>query len=122
MIKVMAVDDEREAELLFKYFFKKEMKEQKLRLDFYTSAKECLEAIKEKEGDVDYILSDINMPQMNGFEFLDEVHRDFPHIKFFMVSAYENTTYRKKAREMGAYDYVSKPIDFEELKEKILNL
>jgi|SRR5690606_24399369 len=122
MIKIMAVDDEREAELLFNYFFKKEMKENKLRLDFYTSARECLEAIKENEGDVDYVLSDINMPQMDGFEFLHEVHKDYPSIKFFMVSAYENATYRKRAKEMGAFDYVSKPIDFEELKDKILSL
>lgn len=120
MITIMAVDDEKEAELLFKYFFRNEMKANELKLDFFTSAQDCLDAIKKCGGKVDYILSDINMPKMNGFEFLYEVHKDFPHIKVCMVSAYENASYRQKADEMGAYEYVAKPIDFDELKGKIL--
>jgi CheY-like chemotaxis protein len=65
------------------------------------------------------ILSDINMPGMDGLDLLAEVKRHYPELPVMMVTAYGDDERRRRARELGAVDFLSKPIDFELLKEQL---
>ena len=72
--------------------------------------------------DVVLVLSDINMPGMTGLELLKAIKKDFPTLKVMMVTAYGDDNNYKNAMDFGADDFVTKPVDFNILKEKILTL
>ncbi len=122
-MKVMVVDDETDVELLFMQQFRREIKKGIINLDFAFSAEQALEYLQGKitEGLV-LILADINMPGMNGLELLKILKERFPHLKVFIITAYGDENNYQTARQYGADDYINKPIEFEKLKEKILNL
>lgn len=122
-IHILLVDDETDTEFLFKSFFRKWIKEGKVRLSFTPDASQALDKLSLEEGkDIILILSDINMPGMDGIELLNTVKKRHPHIDVFMMTAYDNEQYRKDAKEGGALNYLTKPIDFNFLKEEILKL
>ena len=122
-MKVMVVDDETDVELLFMQQFRREIKKGIINLDFAFSAEQALEYLQGKitEGLV-LILADINMPGMNGLELLKILKERFPHLKVFIITAFGDENNYQTARQYGADDYINKPIEFEKLKEKILNL
>ena len=66
------------------------------------------------------VLSDINMPGMTGLELLGIIRKEFPTLKVMMVTAYGDQSNYDKARELGANDFVTKPVDFADLKARIL--
>ena len=68
------------------------------------------------------ILSDINMPAMNGLELLKIIKDKLPALKVFMITAYDDENNYRTAMEYGADDYITKPIDFSKLKSRILSL
>ena len=119
----MIVDDETDVELLFMQQFRRELKKGMINLDFAFSAEQALEHLQGKitEGLV-LILADINMPGMNGLELLKVVKEKFSHLKVFIITAYGDDQNYQTARQYGADDYIKKPIEFQKLKEKILNL
>ena len=122
-MKVMVVDDEQDVELLFRQHFRKEIKDGKIHMEFAFSGHECVDALKNRDkADIVLILSDINMPGMHGIELLGIIKREFPDIKVFMITAYGNDDNYRKAMELGADDYINKPIDFDGLKEKIFSI
>ncbi|EQC50061.1 response regulator [Bacteriovorax sp. DB6_IX] len=122
-IHILLVDDETDTEFLFKSFFRKWIKEGKVRLSFTPDASQALDKLSVEEGkDIILILSDINMPGMDGLELLRTVKKKYPQIDVFMMTAYDNEQYRKDAEDGGALDYLTKPIDFNYLKEEILKL
>jgi DNA-binding response OmpR family regulator len=65
------------------------------------------------------ILSDINMPGMSGFELLQKVKIDFPELKVMMISAYGDDEHQTKAKNLGADDFITKPVDFKELEARL---
>lgn len=119
-MKILIVDDERDVEMLFRQKFRKEVKSSELELLFAFSGKEALELLEmENPPKVIYVFSDINMPGMTGLELLAEVKKRFPDIKVSMISAYGDSENYKKAKESGAQEFFTKPIDFDSLKKEI---
>ena len=121
MFNLVAVDDEKDVKVLFDHFFYDEVKSGKVNLVFETSAADCLNTLKDLEGDT-IVLSDINMPEMNGIELLKEISKKFPNIKVLLVSAYEQERYFDEMQKWGAEGYISKPVDFLALKDKIFTI
>lgn len=120
-MKAMVVDDEKDVELLFRQYFRKEMQQKKIEFIFAFSGEEALQLLHamKQPPDVMIILSDINMPGMNGLELLQAVKRDFPAIRVSMITAYSDQYY-DAAMEYGADSYYTKPLDFSRLKKELL--
>jgi YesN/AraC family two-component response regulator len=122
-MKVMVVDDEEDIQSLFKQKFRKEIKAGKIEFHFALSAKAALDYLEShKKASIVLILSDINMPGMNGLELLRITKEKFPDLKIFMITAYEDETNYQTAMAYGSDDYITKPVDFDELKEKIFTI
>ncbi|QXV64133.1 response regulator [Mucilaginibacter sp. 21P] len=121
-MKILVVDDEEDVQPLFLQRFRKEIRNNEIELDFAHSGEEALEYLKEKHSEVVLILSDINMPGMSGIELLGHIREDFPMPPppvVMMVTAYGDEENYKKAMEKGANDFLTKPLDFNLLKEKL---
>lgn len=118
----MVVDDEEDVQLLFRQKFRREIKAGKIEFVFAFSGAEALEYLQSQpDHSVVLILSDINMPGMNGLELLKIIKAKFPNLKVFMITAYGDEEKYQTAMEYGADDYLQKPVAFDQLKEKILN-
>lgn len=117
----MVVDDEKDVELLFRQYFRKEMQQEMIEFIFSFSGEDAIQSLHQMKQppEVMVILSDINMPGMNGIELLQQVKKDFPAIKVSMITAYSNQYY-DAAMEHGADDFYTKPLDFRTLKQQIL--
>ena len=124
MINILMVDDEEDAASLFRQKFRKEVKDGRINLKTASSGAEALEMLKEiHQAHPLLILSDINMPGMDGLTLLNEIRRLYPDLMVFMVSAYSNNTaFLHQAKVGGASDFIPKPIDFYGLKEKIFSM
>lgn len=123
MIKIMVVDDEQDIQALFRQKFKKEIKENLIEFYFAFSGEDALKYLSTaKAADLVLILSDINMPGMNGLELLRILKEEYAHLKVFMITAYDDSYKYQKAQEYGANDYLTKPIEFEKLKNAINSL
>ena len=119
-VKILIVDDEQDVELLFRQRFRKELKEGIFYFHFAFSAQSALDFLKTLEPfDVVLVLSDINMPGMNGLEMLRLIKTDFPELKVIMVTAYGDDNNHSTALNYGADDFITKPVDFSLLKERI---
>ncbi len=119
-MKVMIVDDEEDVQFLFQQQFRKELKGGKIEFCFAFSGEAALQYLeKHGRGDLVMILSDINMPGMNGLELLRRLKQKYSGLKVFMITAYSEERNHQQALAYGCDDYVTKPIDFEALKEKI---
>jgi CheY-like chemotaxis protein len=94
-MKVMVVDDEQDVELLFRQHFRKEIRQQQVDFSFALSGEQALQQLQamRQPPAVVLILSDINMPGMNGLQLLKAVKQDFPGIKVAMIPAYSNQYY-----------------------------
>ena len=118
-LKVMVVDDEADVRLLFEQRFRQEVRAGLIEFYFALSAREALDFIE--TGAVSpLILSDINMPGMSGLDLLKTVKEKHEHLKVFMITAYGDPEYYRKAVAYGCDGYLTKPIDFSMLKEKLL--
>ncbi len=122
-MKVMVVDDEQDVQFLFRQKFRRELKQNKIILDFTLSSEEALEYLQNQLTNcLVLIIADINMPGMNGLELLKIIKERFPNLKVFMITAYDDDRNYQTAKDYGADEYITKPIEFDKLKEKILNL
>lgn len=119
-MKVMVVDDEADVRLLFEQRFRREMRAGQIAFYFALSAEEALLLLEKVVGEVSLVLSDINMPGMNGLDLLKAVKAKHQHLKVFMITAYWNADYQQRAVAYGCDDYLTKPLDFRMLKEKLL--
>jgi two-component system response regulator (stage 0 sporulation protein F) len=120
-MKAMVVDDEKDIELLFRQYFRKEIQQKKIEFIFAFSGEDALKQLHamKQPPDVMVILSDINMPGMNGLELLKTVKRDFPAIRVSMITAYSDQFY-EAAMQHGADSFYTKPLDFSILKQELL--
>ena len=122
MKKILIVDDERDIESLYRQYFRKSINEQKLSLQFAFSGSEALEMIGNQCDPELIMLTDINMPGMTGLELLQKVKEKCPKAMVYVVSAYDTAAYHTSAKEFGAEEFITKPIDFLMLKEKLVNI
>jgi len=121
-MKILIVDDEEDVELLFRQKFKKELRKGEYEMQFAFSAESAIEILNTKtESDIILILSDINMPGMNGLELLKYIKTNLPHLKVFMLTAYNDEANFNTAKEYGADNYITKPLDFDLIKKSIEN-
>jgi sigma-B regulation protein RsbU (phosphoserine phosphatase) len=118
MLKILVVDDEPDVPLLIKQRFRAQIKERQLEFRFAGNGVEALAAL-EAEPDIDMVLSDINMPVMDGLTLLSKVTSRGPMPKTVMVSAYGDMDNIRSAMNRGAFDFVTKPIDFTDLQVTI---
>jgi CheY-like chemotaxis protein len=123
MIRIMVVDDEHDVESLFKQRFRKEIRDGIIDFHFVFSGEDALEYLNTaKAADLVLILSDINMPGINGIELLRVLKEKYSHLKVFMITAYDDKEKFDKIMEYGAEEYFTKPIDFEKLKNEIFSI
>jgi DNA-binding NtrC family response regulator len=117
-MKVMVVDDERDIKPLFEQQFKRELRSGDIEFLFVYSGEDALQSLKDfgTRGIV-LILSDINMPGMNGLILLKLLKEEYPELKVFIVTAYGDEKNYQAAKEYGADDFLTKPIDFVHLKK-----
>jgi two-component system chemotaxis response regulator CheY len=121
-MKILVVDDEEDVQPLFLQRFRKEIKNHEIEFDFAQSGEEALDYLKEKHSEVVLILSDINMPGMSGIELLDHIRHDYnmpPPPVVMMITAYGDEENHRQAMDKGANDFLTKPLDFNLLKEKL---
>lgn len=122
-MKVLVIDDEEDTPLLFKHEFRKEIKQGKLEFHFVYCAETALDFLKSPEStEVILILSDINMPGLNGIELLKIIKEQYSNLIVFMITAYGDDNNYKKSIEYGADKFITKPIDFSDLRQEIINL
>lgn len=123
-MKILVVDDEADVQPLFSMRFRKEIHTHELEFDFALSGREALAYLKHKHSEVVLILSDINMPGMSGIELLHAIRHDYGNSRplIMMVSAYSDEENRQLAVQNGANDFLTKPLDFNLLKEKLKTL
>jgi class 3 adenylate cyclase/FixJ family two-component response regulator len=114
MAKILVVDDETDLEVLIKQKFRKKIRAKEYEFLFAFNGKEALAKIKEFP-DVDIVLSDINMPEMDGLTLLTHLSELSPLIKSVIVSAYGDMDNIRTAMNRGAFDFITKPINFEDL-------
>ncbi|MEH6536538.1 MAG: adenylate/guanylate cyclase domain-containing protein [Psychroserpens sp.] len=114
MAKILVVDDETDLEVLIKQKFRKKIREKEYEFVFAINGKDALNKVSEQP-DVDIVLSDINMPEMDGLTLLTKLHEVTPLIKAVIVSAYGDMYNIRTAMNRGAFDFITKPINFEDL-------
>jgi CheY-like chemotaxis protein len=121
MAKILVVDDERDIKLLFEQHFRKEIKLGEIEFIFSYSGEEALTYVNEHEQEAVLILSDINMPGMSGLELLRHIKEKYekPPPVVMMITAYGDEENFKMAMKLGADDFLTKPLDFKSLKEKL---
>ena len=120
-MKILVVDDEQDVKTLFEQRFRKEMKSGEMEFVFAFSGEEALKYLGTMTHEAVLILSDINMPGMSGLELLrhiKEKHHEPPPV-VMMITAYGDAENYNTAMQLGADDFLTKPVDFTTLKDKL---
>ena len=115
MAKILVVDDEADLEILIKQKFRKQIRENLYEFVFAENGRRALEQI-EVHNDIDLVLSDINMPEMDGLTLLSKLNEKHSLLKSVIVSAYGDMENIRTAMNRGAFDFVTKPVDFNDLE------
>lgn len=123
-MKILVVDDEHDIKTLFEQRFRKEIRNNEIKFAFALSGEDALNYLQSNNQEAVLILSDINMPGMSGLELLGQIKQNYkkPPPVVVMITAYGDSENYEKAMELGADDFLTKPVDFKELKEKIKTL
>lgn len=120
-MNILVVDDEKDMQTLFEQKFRKEIKAHITNFAFASSGEEALAYFNSHVHEIVLILSDINMPGMSGFDLLQYIKHDYPSPPptVIMITAYSDEENYHKALLLGADDFITKPVDFKLLKEKL---
>jgi CheY-like chemotaxis protein len=122
-LSILIVDDEPDVAELFRQHFRREVRQGLYVLHFAYSAEEALEKLDSGIlPQIIVILSDINMPGMDGLALLREIKRRWADLPVMMVTAYGDDERRRSAGEHGAAEFITKPVDFDLLKEQLRQL
>ncbi|MBS1542949.1 MAG: response regulator [Bacteroidetes bacterium] len=115
MTKILVVDDEVDLETLIRQKFRQKIREQQYEFVFAINGKDALEKLKAHQ-DIAIVLSDINMPEMDGLTLLTKLNEVSPLTKTVMVSAYGDIDNIRTAMNRGAFDFITKPVNFQDLE------
>lgn len=120
-MKILVVDDEKDMQALFEQRFRKEIKNGSVQFAFANSGEEAIKYLEQHHHEAVLILSDINMPGMTGLELLKHIKQKYstPPPVVMMVTAYGDMENYRTAMALGADDFLTKPIDFNLLREKL---
>jgi CheY-like chemotaxis protein len=120
---ILIVDDEPDVAELFRQRFRRETRQGTYVMHFAASGVEAFDRLAgEIQPTLVAVLSDINMPGMDGLELLGEIKQRRPDLPVMMVTAYGDDERRRRARELGAIEFITKPVDFDRLKEQLRQL
>ena len=120
-MKILVVDDEVDIQTLFQQRFRKEIREGLVEFVFAISGEQALEYLNGNNHEAVLILSDINMPGMSGLQLLEQIKQKFhaPPPVVMMITAYGDDENYNYSMKLGADDFLTKPVDFAILKEKL---
>ncbi len=120
-MKILVVDDERDVQMLFEQRFRKEIRNNEMTFAFAYSGEEAITYLNEHNHEAVLILSDINMPGMSGLELLSHIKQQYktPPPLVMMITAYGDPENYNSAMRLGADDFLTKPLEFSLLKEKL---
>ncbi len=120
-MKILVVDDEVDVRALFEQRFRKEIRNKEMVFAFAHSGREALDYLSSINKESILILSDINMPGMSGFELLKHIKDEYskPPPVVMMISAFGDDENYSRAMNLGADDFLTKPLNFDRLKEKL---
>ena len=122
-VSILVVDDEPDVAELFRQRFRRDVRQGTYVLHFAASGEEALQQLADEiQPELIVILSDINMPGMDGLTLLGEVRKRFPDLPVIMITAYGDDERRRRADDLGAADFLTKPVDFEQLKAQLRQL
>jgi CheY-like chemotaxis protein len=122
-VSILVVDDEADVAELFRQQFRREVRQGHYVMHFAQSAEEALGKLEDGvQPELIVILSDINMPGMDGLGLLQKVKAQRADLAVIMVTAYGDDERRQTAREFGAAEFVTKPVDFDLLKQQLQQL
>ncbi len=123
-MKILVVDDEQDIKTLFLQSFRREIRAGLIEFSFSYSGEEALAFLKVHDHEAILILSDINMPSMSGLELLRRIRLNTPTPPpiVMMITAYGDKENHTQAMQLGADDFLNKPLDFTSLKEKLIAL
>ena len=120
---IIVVDDEPDVADLFRQRFRREARQGTYVMHFAASGEAALALLSGGiEPGVIVILSDINMPGMDGLQLLGEIKQRFPDLPVMMVTAYGDDERRSHASELGAFEFITTPVDFDRLKAPLRQL
>jgi CheY-like chemotaxis protein len=119
-VSILVVDDEPDVADLFRQRFRREVRDGTYVMHFANSGEDALEKLGTGvEPQLIVILSDINMPGMDGLTLLERIKQRFPEIPVMMVTAYGDDERRRRASDLGACEFLAKPVDFDALKAQL---
>jgi two-component system chemotaxis response regulator CheY len=123
-MNILVVDDEKDVQTLFEQRFRKEIRNNEVKFAFAFSGEEALDYLNGHDHEAVLILSDINMPGMSGLELLSRVRKKYatPPPRVMMITAYGDAENFNTAKSLGADDFLTKPVDFATLKDKLKNI
>ena len=116
--KILVVDDEPDLEPLVLQRMRRSIRAGRYTFVFAHNGIEALEKLN-ADGEIDMVLSDINMPQMDGLTLLEQIPKVDPNLRAVIISAYGDMKNIRTAMNRGAFDFVTKPVDFEDLQVTI---
>jgi YesN/AraC family two-component response regulator len=113
--KILVVDDELDLELLIRQKFRRQIRDREFEFVFARNGVEALKALH-ADAQIDLVLADINMPEMDGLTLLEKLDDLNPALRAVIISAYGDMANIRAAMNRGAYDFITKPIDFHDLE------
>ena len=120
--RILMVDDEPDAQELFRQNFRREVRKGVYEFGFASSGDAALDVLKDERDAVALVLSDINMPGMSGIDLLQAVRTAWPSLPVMMITAYGDADTQTRVRELGAETFLTKPVDFDRLKHEISHI
>ena len=122
-VSILVVDDESDVAELYRQFFRRKVRQATYAMHFANSGEDALDKLAGGvEPSLIAILSDINMPGMDGLDLLGEIKRRYPGLPVMMVTAYGDDERRRRATELGAAEFLTKPVDFDLLRVRLRQL
>ncbi len=123
-MKILVVDDEKDVQVLFEQRFRKEIRDKEMEFVFAFSGEDALIYLNQHEHEAVLILSDINMPGMSGLQLLEQIKQKYykPPPVVMMITAYGDKENYDTAMQLGADDFLTKPLEFNLLKEKLKSI
>jgi CheY-like chemotaxis protein len=118
--RILVVDDEMDIVDLFRQQFRQEIRTGSIAFEFAHDSRQALDILESNAPpDVMLILSDIDLPGMNGLDLLKRIKQQWPDLPVVMITSYGDAENRRRAADLGADNFLTKPIDFTELKHKL---
>lgn len=115
-MEILVVDDEESVGRIFAQRLRHEIRDGSVVFHFATTGLAALDVVDQHRASLGLVLTDINMPGMSGFELLARIRTVAPQVRVYMVTAYEDEQFRRKALELGADGFFPKPLEFSDLR------